>query len=403
MRWALALLVLMAMLIALPARAHMTPNSTVDLDFAPDRVTARVTIPLNELEFATGRSTLTKAELLAGIGATTSSGRAWTMIVNAIDVEQSLQPQLTADLVMIPPTGTQTRQLNLRYSLLIDRLSNHIVLVSARSDFARGTLQSEPELIGALRQGKSVLAIDRGPGSLWRGLGATIGLGMHHIAEGHDHLLFLLALLLPAPLLVTGQNWGGYAGFRPMIRKLVGIVTAFTVGHSLTLVGGAFLGWRLPVKPVEVGIAISILVSAIHAWKPLFAGREAWVAGGFGLVHGMAFATIIGNFVLDPWPKALAILGFNVGIEIVQLLVIAAALPLLVWLVQRRSYPAVRTTLAALTGIAAIAWLVERVTGGENVVARTIDAGLGWLGWPLAALSAIAFALVVRKRSSITA
>jgi hypothetical protein len=75
----------------------------------------------------------------------------------------------------------------------------------------------------------------------------------------------------------------------------------------------------------------------------------------------------------------------------------------LVWLVQRRSYPAVRTTLAALTGIAAIAWLVERVTGGENVVARTIDAGLGWLGWPLAALSAIAFALVVRKRSSITA
>jgi HupE / UreJ protein len=403
MRWARALSALMAILIALPALAHMTPNSTVNLDFAPDRVTAHVTIPLNELEFATGRSTLTKAELLAGVGAATSDGRAWTMIVNAIDIDRSQQPQLAIDLVMIPPVGSQTRQLNLRYSLLIDRLSNHIVLVSARSDFSGGTLQSEPELIGALRQGKSVLAIDRGPGSISRGLSAAINLGMHHIAEGHDHLLFLLALLLPAPLLFTARGWGGYTGFRPTIRKLVGIVTAFTVGHSLTLIGGAFLGWRLPVKPVEVGIAISILVSAIHAWKPIFAGREAWVAGGFGLVHGMAFATIIGNFVLDPWPKALAILGFNVGIEIVQLLVIAAALPLLIWLVQQRTYPAVRTTLAALTAIAAIAWLAERITGAENVVARTIDAGLGWLGWPLAALSIIAFALRLRQRSTTAA
>jgi HupE / UreJ protein len=402
-RWAIVLLGLVAMVMAFPAHAHMTPNSLIDLDFAPGRVTAHVTIPLNELEFATGRSTLTDAELLANMEATTSDGRPWTMIVNAIDVDRSAQPELEANLVMIPPTGHQTRQLNLRYSLLIDRLSNHIVLVSARSDFAGGTLQSEPELIGALRQGKMVLAIDRGPGSVWRGLGAAIGLGMHHIAEGHDHLLFLLALLLPAPLLVSRANWGGYAGFKPMIQKLVAIVTAFTVGHSLTLIGGAFLGWRLPVRPVEVGIAISILISAIHAWKPVFAGREAWVAGGFGLVHGMAFATIIGNFVLDPGPKALAILGFNVGIEIVQLLVIIAALPLLVWLAQLQSYPAIRGALASLTGIAALAWLIERVTGGENVVARTIDTGLGWLGWPLAALSIVALVLILRKRRSVIA
>ncbi len=105
------------------------------------------------------------------------------------------------------------------------------------------------------------------------------------------------------------------------------MVTAFTIGHSITLIGGAFFGWALPSRPVEVLIAISILVSAIHACRPLFPGREAWVAGGFGLVHGLAFATLIGRFGLEPLQKAQSILGFNLGIELVQLGVVLAILP----------------------------------------------------------------------------
>jgi HupE / UreJ protein len=91
------------------------------------------------------------------------------------------------------------------------------------------------------------------------------------------------------------------------------IVTAFTLGHSLTLLAGA-LGWlRLPGQPVEILIAVSILVSAAHAQRPLFPGREAQVAAGFGLVHilvhGLAFTGTLAGLHLSAGPLALSILG----------------------------------------------------------------------------------------------
>ena len=125
-------------------------------------------------------------------------------------------------------------------------------------------------------------------------------LGARHIAEGTDHLLFLLALILPAPLVAAGGRWGGYAGGKTALRRIVKVVTAFTLGHSITLVFGA-LGWApLPGAVVESAIALSILVSAVHALVPIFRGREVFIAGGFGLVHGLAFATTLIGFGFDP-------------------------------------------------------------------------------------------------------
>lgn len=387
----IVLLVFLFVAIPTSANAHLVPGSSIELDFGGRAVRARVTIPVNELAFATGRRTLTMPQVLATISVTTPDGRPWRIAGKSLRTDSSgPETDFVADLSMTPPEGAAIRSLRLHYTAIIDRVPSHIVMVFARSDFAAGVLQSDPQLIGALRQGQTSLAIDRGGGSGWRGFGAAIGLGMDHIAEGHDHLLFLLALLLPAPLLAAGRRWNGYAGWRPMLRKLIAVVTAFTIGHSITLIGGAFFGWRLPAQPVEIGIAISILVSAIHAWRPLFAGREPWLAGAFGLVHGLAFATIVGNFALEPLAKAQAILGFNVGIELVQLAVTAAALPLLIVAGRSSAFPAIRSTGAAIAGIAALAWAVERITGSSNVIAETINIGLGYAAWPLAALSTAA-------------
>ena len=168
-----------------------------------------------------------------------------------------------------------------------------------------------------------------------------------HIADGTDHLLFLLALILPAPLVAAGGRWGGYAGGRTALRRIVKVVTAFTLGHSITLVLGA-LGWaRLPGAVVESVIALSILVSAVHALVPIFRGREVFIAGGFGLVHGLAFAATLADFGLDPWTMASSVLGFNLGIEAVQLLVILAAMPWLVLLARSRVYGPFRIAGAA--------------------------------------------------------
>jgi hydrogenase/urease accessory protein HupE len=85
------------------------------------------------------------------------------------------------------------------------------------------------------------------------------------------------------------------------------------------------------------------------------------VAGAFGLVHGMAFATVIANFALPLTERALAILGFNLGIEIVQVALAALVLPVLLWLVRGSYWPWVRTGGAAVAGAAALDWLAQRV------------------------------------------
>jgi hypothetical protein len=399
---------------AAPARAHLTPNSETSLDFGQSLAIAEIVVPMGELGYALDRPTLARpgparqaalpqlgAYLMGHMRATAPDGRPWSLKLRDIAVvDDGSGPDLKAHVEMRPPAGASVRVFDLSYSAVIERVRNHFVLVMSRMDFEAGRLSDRPRMIGGLQSGAARLRVDRGPGSAWRGFASAVRLGMRHIAEGHDHLLFLMALLLPAPLLAQGRRWGGFGGLTFTARRLTGVVSAFTVGHSATLLGGAFLGWRLPTQPVEVMIAVSILVSSIHAWRPLFAGREPWVAGGFGLVHGLAFATLIGRFGLEPLQKAQSILGFNVGIELVQLAVVAAVIPALVLLAQTRTYPALRTAGAAFTGVAALAWIAERAGGADNPVGRLIDAGLNYAPWLLAVLTigAVAATLAERRR-----
>jgi len=209
----------------------------------------------------------------------------------------------------------------------------------------------------------------------WQGLGLArlFQLGMHHIAEGTDHLLFLLALLLPAPLIVSGSRWGPPTGVRRSLLHALAIVTAFTVGHSITLTLAAVGGWTLPARPVEVLIALSILVSAVHALRPIFPGREAVVAALFGLVHGLAFAATLDRLGLGLWPRVAGTLSFNLGIEAMQLLVIAAVLPSL-WLMSRTPvYRVVRIGGALITGVAALSWTAERLLGINTPIDSIAD------------------------------
>ena len=343
------------------AHAHLTPTSSVALDATEVRIGVTVTIPQGELGYRYGTPTIDEATLRRHFAAASPDGTVWTVGPMAIETRiHEGVPDLVARFGIAPPRGQSTRSLRLRYDAIIDAVPSHNVLVVLQSDFAGGVLQGEPRLLGALRNGSTQLTIDLGTPSRLSGFAAAFRLGMEHIAEGFDHLLFLLTLLLPAPLLAAGGRWQGPSGRRQTIRHLLWIVSAFTIGHSVTLIGGAVFGWALPSQPVEIGIALSILISAIHAARPLFPGREALVAGGFGLVHGLAFATVIGNFALEPFDKAIAILGFNLGIEAVQLIVVAVVLPLLLWLAAKPAYQHVRLAGALLSGAAALFWIWER-------------------------------------------
>jgi hypothetical protein len=268
---------------------------------------------------------------------------------------------------------------------------------SYRLDFAQA---GSALASGQSSQGVATRATRSPTGPEWLGYVGMLRLGMRHIAEGTDHLLFLLVLLLPAPLLAGAGRWGRHAGVRASAGRLLRIVTAFTVGHSLTLAAVATGLVSAPSGPVEVLIAVSILVSAVHALRPIFPGREAYVAGGFGLVHGLAFATLISSYGLDLWHRTLTVLGFNLGIELMQLAILAATVPSLLLLARTPVYGVLRVAGAAVAGVAALGWIGERAFGLANPVGSSIESAAGHGSLLVAILAAIALGATMWDRGA---
>lgn len=356
------------------------PNSVVLLTVHRHQIGAEIQLPLSELQFGFGHavndssaqlverlSPQLKAYLLEHIRPVSTDNRPWTVGVTDLSVESAQNPingvykELTAHVWMKPPAGADLRTFTFYYDVIVHQLITHKILVSVRHDWESGLLTDSPAMtVGVIELDipsgtVPPLVVRLGAGSLWTGFRSMVQLGMQHISEGTDHLLFLLVLLLPAPLLVAGRRWGQSGGVRYSLVRLLRIVTAFTLGHSLTLLAGA-LGWlRLPSQPVELLIACSILVSAIHALRPLFPGREGYVAAGFGLVHGLAFANTLTNLHLETSHLALSLLGFNLGIEVFQLLVVALTIPWLILLSRTPAYAYVRVGGALLAGVTALA------------------------------------------------
>jgi hypothetical protein len=172
--------------------------------------------------------------------------------------------------------------------------------------------------------------------------------------------------------------------------RLLRLVTAFTIGHSITLVFGA-MGWlHLPQQPVEVFIAVTILLTAVHCLRPIFAGKETWVAVLFGFIHGAAFATVLARLQLPAPQMALSIVGFNIGIELMQLFVIALTAPSFIILSSSPIHKWVRIIGASLAIVAAIAWIIARLTANDNFVTLAVEQIAQQAGYIVIALAALA-------------
>jgi hydrogenase/urease accessory protein HupE len=180
-------------------------------------------------------------------------------------------------------------------------------------------------------------------------------LGVDHILSGFDHLTFVLALLL----IVSGA------------RRLLITVTSFTLAHSITLAMATLGVLWVPGPPVEAVIALSILFLASELVKvnrglPSLTARYPWIiAFTFGLLHGFGFAGALGEVGLPQNEVPLALLMFNVGVELGQLLFIAVILSIILLLKRlHRKWPAWLRQVPAygIGGIAAF-WLIERVAG----------------------------------------
>ena len=222
--------------------------------------------------------------------------------------------------------------------------------------------------------------------------GAIVGHGFDHVLEGADHLLFLVTLLLPAPMVVVAGRWHDAPGVWRALRRVLQVATAFMIGHSLSLAATALGVISLPSRPVEIAIAVSVAVSAVHALRPLRAHGEVLIAATFGLVHGVAFAEILANYGLEGGNTLETLLAFNLGVEAAQLITILVAFPSL-WLLSRTTfYPAIRMAGAILALLMASAWVVERLLRTSNPFAPLEDAAIDHLVLTGAALAVLALA-----------
>ena len=186
--------------------------------------------------------------------------------------------------------------------------------------------------------------------------------GVWHIWIGYDHILFLLALLLPAVLIVANGRWTPQPRLRPALWNVFGVVTAFTLAHSVTLTLAALGVLRLPGWTVESAIALSVMLAALNNLRPVVERARWRMAFAFGLIHGFGFASVLGELGLPQDARLLALVAFNLGVEVGQLGIVAVAVPLAFSLRRTVFYrTGVRIVGSALVAALALLWLLQRV------------------------------------------
>jgi HupE / UreJ protein len=192
---------------------------------------------------------------------------------------------------------------------------------------------------------------------------AFIKEGVSHIWGGMDHILFLLALLLPSVLRRENGRWQPVGNVKAAFSSVIKIVTAFTLAHSITLSLAALQVVSLPSRLVESTIAASVVLAALNNVFPIVKEpRRWWVAFAFGLIHGFGFASVLTDLELNRQALLRSLVGFNLGVEFGQLSIVLVFLPLAFSLRSSNFYRRFTLRLGSLA-VAAIAgiWLAERV------------------------------------------
>lgn len=185
--------------------------------------------------------------------------------------------------------------------------------------------------------------------------------GIWHIWIGYDHILFLISLLLPAVLVYSAKSWQPSQSFKTTFVDVLKVVTAFTIAHSITLTLATLQIIELPSRWIEAAIAVSVVLAAMNNLFPYLLKRRWLAAFVFGLIHGFGFAAVLADLGLQKGTLMVALIGFNVGVEIGQVVILSVFVPLAYAMRQSWFYKHVifygGSTVIALI---ASAWFAER-------------------------------------------
>ena len=348
MRWlAVAMMAVAALGCLAPAtHAHSTSTGLLALTVAGSSVEYRLTLVLNELPDAPARMLALAADSDQASVAQVASELGQRAIVRAGDApcrpgRAAIQGSRVGDsrvILMLTFTCPAAPSHLVIRDNWFDLFGEHYRTI-ARIETPAGVREA------AFLPDAREVAIDLGPDRP-APAGGFVRLGVEHILTGYDHLLFLAALLLPGGRFLT----------------LLKIITAFTLAHSITLALAVLGIVTIPGRLVECAIAASIVWVALENVLLRRTVSRRWVVSFvFGLVHGFGFASTLTALDLPPRNLAVALLGFNIGVEAGQALVVALLLPLLVWMRGSDWEPQVIRAASVAVAAVGFAWLVERL------------------------------------------
>ena len=222
--------------------------------------------------------------------------------------------------------------LSLRYGLMFAQDSLHRGLLKVDLPGLQTSALLSPE--------RPEAQVSRADSSAWRVFGRYIVEGVWHIWIGIDHIVFLLSLLVLAPLLLSRHRitqWPAAQQARPVLMDVLAVVTAFTVAHSITL-GLTIMEWLTPPPDlVEPAIALSVVLAALNNLLGINSLKRWRLAFVFGLVHGFGFASVLLDLGLPASALVAALGGFNVGVELGQLAIVGVFLPI-AWLLRHTRF-----------------------------------------------------------------
>lgn len=367
---AAALLSILVLVLASPAQAHKPSDSYLTLQLQDQRITGRWDIALRDLDFALGldadgdgairwgevkaRRAQIQAYALSHLTVDGDGKPCWLHDSDLLIDQHS--DGAYAVLVLSGACPAKPQRVGVAYSLFADFDPQHRGLVRLTADGRDHAL-----VLGGARARQTVAMT--GVGRL-REVGDFIATGVFHIWTGFDHLLFLISLLLPAVLMRQAGQWIGQASAKAAWVEILRIVSAFTLAHSITLTLATLGVVSLPARLTESAIALSVVFAAFNNLRPML-GRRIWMAAFvFGLIHGFGFANVLRDLGLAQASLLWALLAFNIGVELGQIVVVGLVMPL-AW--QARNSRFYRKALMPFGSMAimliATIWFVQRALG----------------------------------------
>lgn len=366
------LLACATLLAAGPALAHRTSDAFLSLDVSGSTVAGHWAIALRDLELLAnldrdgdrilkwGELRIAQdrlAELLLGqLTIADDRGTPCELQVDDLLIEDRVEGPFGHFVLRGSCAAAPQRELVVGYRLLLGIDPSHRGLLTL---MAGGVTQN-----AVLPPSAAQVRISLGDRDALRVLRDFVLEGVRHIWIGLDHVLFLVCLLLPCVLVRQEGRWRGAPSLRAALWQVVGVVTAFTLAHSITLGLAALDVLRLPVRLTESAIAATVLLAALNNVRPVVTGRRWAMALGFGLIHGFGFASVLGELGLPAGARALALVAFNLGVELGQLAIVIVAVPLAFAVRDTKVYQRGLVVGGSLLAAALAAfWLFERVTG----------------------------------------